>query len=384
MKRLEFGSYLTINHRGERIRLFIPPKPPVSSDLMFSAEERKTLAGTLFSLGRLEGTTKLSEIGEKLWNLTKLREICDSLVAENLECSIYDYFLGICEPGDQNHGSRFKSDLMVISHEFDLHMNLLQSKRADLRGFWSETKERIGFLGGVVNQPGGFLGRGSAGLSSVPPPEEEIEKGLENLLEHLFQNRLRLDPIDSVAIFFGMMWMLNPFGRGTGIVARSISLALLRREGLMSHSVIGLSRAIIKNEHRLHEALSLLRNTGDWEAWTAGFAEMVSEAARTTESFNLKVSRMYFADKEAASALGRPAESIHRIIDVVFENPVFTSNFLVSKTGLTPATVNKSLKHMVELSVIRETTSKKRGRIFQHEELMKLFGAETGPIDDDR
>lgn len=374
MRRENFGSYLTIDNRGERIRLFIPPKPPVSSDLAFSAEERKSLANTLFCLGRLEGTTKLSEIGEKLWNLTKVKELSDSLVTEGLEPSVYEHFLGICDSSDSGVASGPGSDLIAVSNEFERHMVLLKSKRNELRGFWSETREGIPILGDVADRSRGFLGRGSSGLASVPPPEEEIQKGLENLLEHLFQNRLKLDPIDSIAIFFGMMWMLNPFGIGTGLVARSISLALLGREGLMNHSVIGLSQAIIENAHRLHEALSLLRNTGDWEAWIAGFAELLSEAARKTESFNLEVSRIYLADKVGASALGRPAESIHRIIDVIFENPVFTSNFLVSKTGLTPATVNKSLQHMVELSVIRETTSKKRGRVFQHEALMKLFG----------
>ena len=373
MRRENFGSYLTVNNRGERIRLFIPPKPPVSSDLSFSAEERKTLASALFELGKLEGTTNFSEIGEKLWNLNRIREFAASISLEEFESDVRDYLLDRCEPKPSGPSDAYQGQLKSSIQEFERLLSSFQTKPLDRVDYWRMIERNLTVGNQEAPSPPRFVGLGGFGPASMPPPKEEVDAGLAGLTDHLFQNRLKLDPIDSVAILYGVIWMLNPYGEMTGLVARSISLAILHREGLMRNSVINLSSAIRDNEHRLNESLSLLRNTGDWEAWIAGFAELLMDAARRTYSFNIEVGRLYFEGRVRASSLGRASESIHRIIDIVFDAPVFTSNFLVAKTGLTAATVNKSLQHMVDLGIVRETTSRKRNRVFQHEELMKLI-----------
>lgn len=372
MRREDFGSYLTIDNRGERIRLFIPPKPPISSELSLSAEQRKILANTLFCLGRLDGTSSFSEVGQKLWDLTRIKEFGDSLALEGLESGVVEYLLEMNEPRD-SMGERNPVGLRECLSEFDRCLSLFQSRRAENDDFWGLlTVNRVAIDNGEHSPPR-YLARGGFGSTSVAPPKKEVEAGLESLTNHIFLNRLKLDPLDSVAIFFGIIWLLNPYGAFTGLVARSISLGLLRRDGLMNSSVINLSSAIRENEHRLSESLSLLKNTGDWEAWVAGFADLISEATRKTVAFNIEVGRLFYEDRVRASALGRASESIHRIIDVIFETPVFTSNSLVAKTALTAATVNKSLQHMMDLGIICETTSRKRNRIFQHEALMKLI-----------
>jgi len=118
-----------------------------------------------------------------------------------------------------------------------------------------------------------------------------------------------------------------------------------------------------------------LKNNGDWESWICAFAEFLTEAAEEAGAFNREVTRLYFDERTNSSSLGRPAESILRIIDIIYETPVFTSNFIVERSGLTPATVNKSLRHMEDLSIVREVTSKRRGRIFQHQGLIDLLNS---------
>ena len=46
--------------------------------------------------------------------------------------------------------------------------------------------------------------------------------------------------------------------------------------------------------------------------------------------------------------------------------PIATAAALAAATGLTPATVNKSLAHLERVGVVAELTRKQRGRVFSY------------------
>jgi len=50
---------------------------------------------------------------------------------------------------------------------------------------------------------------------------------------------------------------------------------------------------------------------------------------------------------------------------------------LVEKTGITPATVNKSLEHLERLGIVRELTSRKRNRIFSYTGYLEIMNQGT-------
>lgn len=372
MKRSDFGTYITVTNRGDKVRLFIPPKPPFSNDLGFSAEERKCLSNALFSMGKLAGTADFSAMSEKLANLTTIAEFASSLRQNGSEISLFEHFSAISAP-DSHQDFEKKGVLGLWLGAFDRVRTALSSKQYENPDLWSEMESQLGSVLNTNREGAGLLGLGAGGLNSVPPPPEVAREGLRNLNDLVFRTRLQLDQIDLVAILAGTMLMLNPYGVQTLVAARMVVLAILTKEGLINKSVPFLSVAMEKDSHRFTEALSRLRNDGDWEKWIAFFSVILSEAAELTIRFNADVTQLRSDDCSKADALGRPAESIAKVLDVIYEVPVFTSNYLVSMTGITPATINKSLVHLEELSIIREVTSKKRGRVFQHDGLMRLL-----------
>jgi Fic family protein len=50
----------------------------------------------------------------------------------------------------------------------------------------------------------------------------------------------------------------------------------------------------------------------------------------------------------------------------LIQHPIATSNWLVEKTGITPATVNKALGRLEQLGIVRELTARKRNRLFSY------------------
>jgi Fic family protein len=59
------------------------------------------------------------------------------------------------------------------------------------------------------------------------------------------------------------------------------------------------------------------------------------------------------------------------------EHPIATAGSLVEKTGLTPATVNKALRHMEGLGIVKERTAQKRNRIFSYAGYIEIMNRGT-------
>lgn len=59
------------------------------------------------------------------------------------------------------------------------------------------------------------------------------------------------------------------------------------------------------------------------------------------------------------------------------EHPIATSAWLVEKTGITPATVNKSLMLLESLGIVRELTAQKRNRLFSYDGYIEVMNRGT-------
>jgi Fic family protein len=74
--------------------------------------------------------------------------------------------------------------------------------------------------------------------------------------------------------------------------------------------------------------------------------------------------------------LGRAASSSLAVHQAMQRQPIATSTALVKATGLTAATVNKSLAHLERLRVVAELTNRQRGRVFAYRRYVDELAAE--------
>ncbi|CAB1078920.1 Fic domain protein, Pden_3305 type [Olavius algarvensis Delta 1 endosymbiont] len=73
------------------------------------------------------------------------------------------------------------------------------------------------------------------------------------------------------------------------------------------------------------------------------------------------------------------AASTLRVHRALLEHPLTASGWLVEKTGITPATVNKCLRHLEDLGIVRELTARSRNRLFSYTEILKIMNQGTEP-----
>jgi hypothetical protein len=81
-------------------------------------------------------------------------------------------------------------------------------------------------------------------------------------------------------------------------------------------------------------------------------------------------------DRDRIARLGHAAPSALAVHQALQRQPIATAASLVKATGLSAATVNKSLAHLERIGVVGEITNRQRGRVFSYGKYVKELVAE--------
>ncbi len=81
------------------------------------------------------------------------------------------------------------------------------------------------------------------------------------------------------------------------------------------------------------------------------------------------------ASSRPCSRLNTPAVQAAAYSPIPY--PIATAGWLVQKTSISAATVNKSLGHLERLDIVRELTAQKRNRLFSYSGYVKIMGKGT-------
>ena len=112
-------------------------------------------------------------------------------------------------------------------------------------------------------------------------------------------------------------------------------------------------------------------------AWLDFFAEAVIVTATQAVDTARQLIDLANGDRDKISGLGRAAASTLGVHRALMERPIATAGWLVKKTGITPATVNKCLGHLERLGIVRELTGAKRNRLFRYARYVEIMNQGT-------
>ncbi len=159
---------------------------------------------------------------------------------------------------------------------------------------------------------------------------------------------------------------IHPFLDGNGRLGRLLITLLLCEQEVLQQPMLYLSLYFKTHSQYYYELLNNVRLTGDWEAWLDFFAEAVIVTAIQAVETAQQLLDLSNRDRVNIIELGRAAASTVKVHRVLIEHPIATSGLIVEKTGITPATVNKALEHLVRLGIVTELTKQKRNRLFSY------------------
>lgn len=380
------GSYVTVSTvGGERVRAFVPaPLPP---DVEFSPALRGTCDAALLALGRLDGISAfLPDPDVFLYTYVRKEAVLSSQI-EGSQSSLSDLLLSELDeapgvPVDDvtevsnyvaalGHGLRRLRGGFPVSNRLlrEMHEILLRSGR------------------GAATQPGAFRrsqnwigGTRPGNAAFVPPPPDRVEALMAALERFLHGDPGDVPPLLKAGLAHVQFETIHPFLDGNGRIGRLLIALVLVSDGILKEPLLYLSLYFKQHRREYYDLLSRVREQGAWEAWLRYFAEGVRETAEGAVATARRLSDLFARDLETIHAAGRGAGSAARLHAAFRERPLWSIGKLKEATGLPVPTVTRAIAALGKLGIVRETTGRRRGRLYAYDNCLKLLSEGTEPL----
>lgn len=378
------GRYVNISTVGESAQAFVPTPLPPHPPIDWVPELRNKFDQALLALGRLDSvSTLLPETSLFIYMYIRKEAVLSSMI-EGTQSSLSDLLLFELEqePGVplddvlevSNYVAALDHGLRLLDDGFPLSIRLLREVHSVLlrKGRGSnhtpgEFRRSQNWIGG--SRPGNAV--------FVPPPADEVLDCMSKLELFLHDQQQPTSPLTKAALAHVQFETIHPFLDGNGRLGRLLISLVLHEQRVLRQPLLYLSLYFKRHRQYYYELLNNVRNDGDWEAWLDFFADAVIATATQAVDTAQQLMALAQVDQEKIRTLGRSAGTTSQIHRALIQHPIATSGLLVTKTGISHATVNKGLTHLRDLGIVKELTSKKRNRLFSYAGYIQIMNMGT-------
>lgn len=384
MKRELQGHYITVSTVGEKVQAFVPYPLPPKPVIKWSSELRNKFDQALLAIGRLDSvSTLLPEASLFLYMYVRKEAVFSSMI-EGTQSSLSDLLLFELdqEPGVplndvqevSNYVAALNHGLVRLKEGFPLSLRLIKEIHAVLLTKGRGSRQTPGEFRRSQNWIGGTR-PGNAAF--VPPPAEQVTECMGKLELFLHDQPESTPTLLKAALAHVQFETIHPFLDGNGRLGRLLITLLLCEQNMLREPMLYLSLYFKAHRQVYYELLDNVRLTGDWEAWLDFFAEAVLATATQAVDTAQLLLDLSSIDRDKISGLGRATASTLQVHRALMEHPIVTGNWLAKKTGISPATVNKCLSHLVRFDIVRELTARKRNRLFSYHRYVDILSKGT-------
>jgi Fic family protein len=388
MHRPAPGKYVKVSTAGEPFNAFLPsPLPPVPP-LVWSPALRRRFDDALLALGRLDAvTTHLPNAALLRYSFVRKEAVLSSQI-EGTQSSLADLLLYEvdAQPGvpvnDAREVSRYVAALEFGLKRFRGGMPLCMRLICEMHEVLMAHPAGRGKTPGELRRSQVWIGGTRPGNAAfVPPPADALPACLAPFERFINDEPEATPPLIKAALSHVQFETIHPFLDGNGRLGRLLIVLQLVADGVLREPM--LYPSLFFKTHRAHyyELLNEVRLRGDWERWLDFFAEGVKVSATQAVATANALLELVNSDRDRIAGLGRAATSALVVHQALQRQPIATSASLVKATGLTAATVNKSLAHLEALGIVDELTHRQRGRVFSYARYVLKLASEVAPGD---
>jgi len=384
MERGLQGHYVTTSTVSEKVQAFVPaplpPKPPID----WAPDLRDKFDHALMALGRLDSaSTLLPDTSLFLYMYVRKEAVLSSMI-EGTQSSISDLLLFELDqvPGVplddvrevSNYVAALNHGLSRLAGGFPLSLRLLKEIHGILLLKGRGSRQNPGEFRRTQNWIGGTR-PGNAAF--VPPPPEKVIECMGEF-ERFLHDRPELTPVLLKAALAHVQFeTIHPFLDGNGRLGRLLITLLLCEQKALREPMLYLSLYFKTHRQYYYELLNDVRQRGNWEAWLDFFAEAVIITANQAVDTTRQLTDLLRKDRDKINGLGRAALSALQVHRALLERPIATAGWLVKKTTISPATVNKCLNHLESLGIVSELTGQKRNRLYSYTKHIEIMNYGT-------
>jgi len=346
--------------------------PPMIRDLDYPLD-RPLAAMTTASAGNL-GHLDLVH-GRTLDGLNHLQlrtESVDSSKIENVDASLADYgraLLGVGANASATSMASATAALATMIREADESRSISADAilRAHHRLFRHHPDEahRAGRFRTTQNWVGGsdYSPRGAL---HVPPPPETVDGYIEDLVA--FANRDDLPPLVQAAIVHAQFESIHPFIDGNGRIGRTLIHAVLRRRRATRHLTVPIASALVGHRDRYFAALNDYRS-GYAYTLIAMLAAAASVATAESWATATSIGRIRAGWTDALGGT-RPGTPVHRLLDLLTEEPIVTVSLVAERLDLPEEVAAEAVDRLTAARVLARAPRSRRSPVWLAKEVL--------------
>src|SRR3984957_4583288 len=385
-KNSRFGTFVSKTAVGETVRAFVPPPlppdPPVDLTGLYPQLDRANQA-----LGRLDGLTTLLPDTRLFLYLYVRKEALLSSQIEGTKSSFSDLLLFENEavPGVpiddveevSNYVAAMQHGLRRIKSGFPLSLRLIR----EIHGILLRGGRGANKTPGEFRRSQNWIGGSRPGNAAfVPPPPERLMECLDRFEHFLHDEKHKLPVLVEAGLIHVQFETIHPFLDGNGRLGRLLITLLLCAKGTLREPLLYLSLYFKAHRQHYYDLLQRVRTEGVWEEWLEFFLEGTETTARQAADAAVQILHLFEGDRKKIRTMGRKAASALAIHEYLQAHPLTKIGPAAKDLKLSIPTVTSALETLTKLRIAKESTGRRRDRLFTYPRYMHILGEGTEPL----
>ena len=381
------GERVVVSTVGETVEAFVPPplppSPPIRINELYGLLDEANRA-----IGRLQGVSSILPSTHLFLYMYVRKEALLSSQIEGTQSSLSD--LLAFETGDAP-GAPIDADIQEVFNYVNAMYHGLNRIADGLPvsvRLIREVHEVLLRQGrGSVAEPGEFRrsqnwigGTRPGNARFVPPPPERIGELMSDLEKFVHADLTPMPLLVKVALVHVQFETIHPFLDGNGRLGRLLITLLLCANQVLEDPLLYLSLYFKTHRDAYYDLLQAVRIRGDWEAWLQFFLEGVVVTAEQAADAAVELLDLFEGDRRRIESLGRPAASALRVHQLLQERPFLSIPAAATRLGISSPTIARSVNHLERLGILRESTGRRRGRLFAYRDYLAILERGTEPL----
>ncbi|PJA69681.1 cell filamentation protein Fic [Candidatus Pacearchaeota archaeon CG_4_9_14_3_um_filter_35_19] len=207
-------------------------------------------------------------------------------------------------------------------------------------------------------------------VTFVPPPQEEVEKLVNGLIEYL--NKYDEVPLlIKCALMHYQFETIHPFCDGNGRIGRSLITLYLCKKNKISKPLLYASDYFEKHRREYYETLLNANKTGKFEEWIKFFLEAIKVQSEDALERTIKIQKLSEKYQEKTKN-HKQAINLLSLVDLLFMNPFIRINQVAKKLNITYPTAKKAVQNLIKLNILKPTSEKERNKLFVAHEILDV------------
>jgi len=384
MKR-RTGTYRITSFGGEQVRAIVPhPLPPDDPPLAIDEAMQILLRRAESAIGRLRVAGKMVPSADWfLYGFVRKEAVISSQI-EGTQATLQDVLTFEAtrqtqRPEEVEEVCNYVDALTYARREIAGPGGLPLSNRL-LCGAHARLMHGVR---GAEKQPGqirtsqNWIGGSRPGNAVfVPPPADEVPQALA-ALDQWIHGESPLAPLLRIGLAHVQFETIHPFLDGNGRIGRLLMALLVEHWELLDSPLLYISLPLKRRRDDYYQRLANVRVDGDWEGWLMFFLECVCEAADDGVQTAEKMFSLLNRDRRCLLDGRDVTVYAIRLFERLPASPVVTLASAMELLRTTKPTATKAIDTLIKTGVLRETTGRKRDRIYAYQDYLAILTSDT-------